>query len=104
MSRFKSLVLMVALAAFLSGMGTPAEAHGVIVVKTAPPPVKVVVRPARPFRGAVWIPGHWAWRHGHWVWVSGRWVKPRKGYVWVPGHWAKRPRGWVWIPGHWKRI
>lgn len=39
-----------------------------------PPPQAEVVGMA-PYPAAVWVKGHWAWRHR------------RGGYVWVPGHW-----------------
>ena len=74
-----------------------------VYVKTAPPAVKVEVKPAPPYADAVWMPGHWSWYGNEYVWVSGRWTKPNKGYVWIPGHWAKKPRGWVWIDGHWRK-
>lgn len=75
----------------------------VVYVATPPPAARVEVRPVSPYAGAVWVPGHWAWRRGHHVWVNGHWIRPRKGHVWVPGHWDKRPRGWVWVEGHWRR-
>ena len=46
------------------------------VVPTAPPLKEEVITVA-PYRGAVWVPGHW--------------------------HWNKRVREYVWIPGHWRR-
>ncbi len=76
----------------------------VVVIKKAPPVLRVEVKPAPPFARAVWIPGHWVWRGHTYVWVKGHWVKPRKGFTWVPGHWNKKRHGWVWIPGHWKRV
>ncbi len=47
-------------------------------VRPAPPPPRIEVRPARPHRHAVWVPGHWKWKNR------------RVGYVWVPGHWRVR--------------
>jgi hypothetical protein len=75
-----------------------------VYVKKAPPTVKVEVKPAAPYKNAVWISGHWAWRSNKHVWVAGHWVKPRNGHAWVPGHWVKKRRGWVWIGGHWKKL
>jgi hypothetical protein len=75
---------------------------GTIVVRDAPPPPKVEVKPARPGPKAVWIDGHWAWKGGKYTWVSGHWFKKPKG-TWVAGHWKKTPRGHVWVKGHWKR-
>lgn len=43
-----------------------------------PPPLRAEVRPPRPHKKAVWVPGHWKWK--------GR----ARGHVWVPGHWKVR--------------
>ena len=75
-------------------------------IRIAPPPVKVVkVRPAKPFKKAVWISGHWKWRakKNNYVWVKGHWAKPRKSQVWIQGVWVKTPNGWKHKKGHWKR-
>jgi hypothetical protein len=45
-----------------------------VAVRPVPPPV--IVRPAPPYEGAVWVE--------------------------LPGHWEDRPRGSVWISGHWR--
>jgi hypothetical protein len=74
-----------------------------VYVKTAPPTVRVEVKPARPYKNAVWVTGRWRWNGKKHVWVSGHYVKPRAGHVWIPGHWVKKRRGWVWVGGHWKK-
>jgi hypothetical protein len=38
-----------------------------------PPPPQAEVVGVAPYPAAVWVRGHWGWRHG--------------GYVWIPGHW-----------------
>jgi hypothetical protein len=54
------------------------------VVTVGPPPVVVEgdvaqpapiveVVPARPWVGAVWVPGHWDRRPHRWVWIGGHW-------------------------------
>lgn len=103
MKKFMRYGILMLLLVFVMGFATHCASR-TIYVRKAPPKVRVEVRPAPPFKAAVWIPGHWQWKHGRYVWVPGRWIKARRGYAWVPGHWAKRPRGWVWIPGHWKRV
>jgi len=37
------------------------------------PPARVEVVGYAPYRGAVWIPGHWARSYGEWVWIRGHW-------------------------------
>jgi hypothetical protein len=73
-------------------------------VGTPPPPHHVEVRPLVPFTGAVWIDGHYIYRHGGYVWEPGRYVKPPyPGSAWTPGYWEKHHRGWRWQKGHWDR-
>lgn len=51
-----------------------------VVIHDRPPvPVpKVEVRPAAPYRQAVWVPGHWEYRKrcNCYVWISGSWRRP----------------------------
>ncbi len=70
---------------------TESEAGTRIYVRVAPPKARIikVVRPARPFRNAVWVAAHYQYKKGHYVWVSGRWVKHRHGYVYVQPGWKK---------------
>jgi hypothetical protein len=64
-----------------------------------PPPPLVEHRWARPYPGAVWIPGYQDWRGGRWVWVGGYWgYPPHRGAVWIAGHY----RNGYWRPGHWR--
>lgn len=43
------------------------------VVAFGPPPNRVEVIGVAPYRGAVWIPGHWVRARRNWVWVRGYW-------------------------------
>ena len=60
---------------------------------TAPPPLQQeAIPPPPPGPAMVWTPGYWNWGRDGWVWVPGRYVaRPYRHAVWVPGHW--RPRG-----------
>jgi hypothetical protein len=42
-------------------------------VALAPPPARVEVIGVAPYRGAVWVPGHWARGRYDWIWASGHW-------------------------------
>jgi hypothetical protein len=45
-------------------------------------------RPARPFKGAIWLGGHWDWVDGRSVWVAGRWDRPdNRAHLWHHGYW-----------------
>ena len=88
----------------LSGMGF-AHAARVVYIKHRPPAARVVVvKPACPFKGGVWVSGNWSWKDGRYVWIDGRWEKPRHGFRWVDGHWQETRHGWNWVPGHWSRL
>ena len=89
------------IAAFgLVGAFTSLQAQVVRVRPAAP----VIVRPACPARGHVWINDSWKWdnRKQTYVYVTGYWAKPlRKSSLWVDGHWRKSRAGWRYVPGHW---
>ncbi len=97
----KSLALTVLLAAFL----VPAQSNaGVKVhVKLRPPKARTVkvVRPARPYRSAVWVSGHHVYKGGRYVWLDGYWVKRKSGFVYIQPHWKHTARGYIFVPGHW---
>ena len=42
-------------------------------VALVPPARRVEVIGVAPYRGAVWVPGHWVRGRYDWVWVSGHW-------------------------------
>lgn len=92
-------ILISGLIFLLNGAVNAAE----ILLRTAPPAIRVEVRPKAPHAHAVWVPGHRVWCAGKYSWTGGHWIKHRPGFVYVPGHWVKRPGGWVWIEGYWKR-
>jgi hypothetical protein len=72
-----------------------------IFVRTRPVE-PVIVRPAAPYRGAVWIPGEWQWRGGRYVYVNPHYVHARRGHVWTQGHWNNISGGSVWVAGRWR--
>ena len=72
MKRYFTVLGIVLLTLIITGC-----ARRVVVYEKPPaPPPKVEVRPARPYRGAVWVPGHWKWRKGRYIWISGHWRRP----------------------------
>ncbi len=101
MTWIKGLILAAALVFLISC--APTQAHSGAVIRVKPPAAKVVVRPAKPFKNAVWVSGHWRWQGGKYAWVSGKWKRARSGYVWNDGRWKQSRRGYVWIPGRWKK-
>ena len=42
-------------------------------VALVPPRARVEVIGVAPYRGAVWVPGHWTRGRYDWVWVRGYW-------------------------------
>jgi len=67
-----------------------------------PPPARVVVRPAVPAAGYVWVDGYWTWNRGSWAWRNGYWTAPRVGYVHVQPRWTREGRGWRQQEGGWR--
>jgi hypothetical protein len=72
------------------------------VVYESPPPPRVVVRPAVPYAGAIWVAGHWQWNGAQWMWAEGYWEQPRAGYVYVQPRWQRQGRGYVYVGGGWQ--
>jgi hypothetical protein len=85
-----------------AAIALPASAAAVVVVHTAPPPMRDEVMPA-PRRGYAWVPGYWNWNHGRHVWVKGSWVRERKGYVYHQPVWEQHDGGWRMQRGNWVR-
>lgn len=74
-----------------------------VVVRAAPPPMRVERRPPRPGPRYAWIDGYYRWDGRAYVWVPGYWtVPPRPRAVWVPGRWVRHRRGWVYVEGRWR--
>jgi hypothetical protein len=102
MKKLRNWVILGALTAvFLIPMKS--EAGVKVYVRFGPPRLKAVkvVKPAKPYRHAVWVAGHWQFKKGRYVYLNGYWVKPRRGYVYVQARWIKTPRGYCFVPGHW---
>ena len=105
MQRYIPWVLAAATVLATSGCWAHAQftpgASGYVVYE-APPAPRVVVRPAEPYAGAIWVAGHWQWTGAQWAWVEGYWEQPRVGYVYVQPRWARQGRGWVYVGGGWR--
>lgn len=67
------------------------------------PVAPVMVRPAPPYAGAVWIPEEYMWSGGSYVYVAPHYVHPRGGRNWAPGYWNTHRGRQVWVKGHWRR-
>jgi len=73
-------------------------------VRTAPPPMRVEVRPPPPSARMAWQPGYWAFDGNHYTWVEGRYVQMRTGYAWRQPRWENRGGAWVMVPGAWVTV
>jgi len=94
-----ALIIPFALAALAS---TPTYAREEIIIREAPPPMRVEPVPG-PRQGYAWDQGHWRWQHGGYVWVPGHWQPMRYNGRWQPGHWEAHGPNWYWIEGRWVR-
>ncbi len=75
-----------------------------VVVRQAPPALRVEVMPPPPSAEHFWIAGHWRWENNRFAWVAGRWELHRPGFVWVPEHWLHAGAEWHFAGGHWQRV
>lgn len=68
----KRLIATSLLALSLTAAGC---ATRVAFVAPLPPRARVEVIGVAPYRGAVWVPGHWVYSRyrGEWFWVRGYW-------------------------------
>lgn len=74
-----------------------------VVVKAAPPAVRVEKMPPRPAPDYVWVAGYWSWNNADYVWVPGVWVAPpQPAAVWVAPRYEARSGVSVYISGYWK--
>lgn len=71
----KQNLTLIAALLILFSVGSGCARKVVVYERPKPPAPKTEIRPVSPYRGAVWVSGHWEWR------------PRRRGYVWVPGHW-----------------
>jgi hypothetical protein len=73
-----------------------------VIVREAPPPIIVELRPAPPSVLHIWIDGYWNW-NGRYVWERGRWsVPPHEHAVWVAPRYESHEQGYRYAPGHWQ--
>ncbi|MEO7580745.1 MAG: YXWGXW repeat-containing protein [Massilia sp.] len=95
-------ILLASLVAGSLGSVTVASSAAVVVVREAPPALRVEHTPqAR--RGYTWVAGHWDWRRNHYTWVKGTWVRDRHGYVYQQPSWEERDGRWHMKAGAWQR-
>jgi len=73
-------------------------------IRTAPPPMRVEVRPPPPSTSMVWQPGYWVLNGNQYTWVEGRYVQMRTGYAWRQPRWENRTGAWVMVPGAWVAV
>lgn len=74
-----------------------------VIVKAAPPPVRVEKMPPRPAPEFVWVAGYWSWNTTDYVWVPGVWMAPPEpAAMWVAPRYEARSGVSVYISGFWK--
>lgn len=74
----------------------------VMVVERPADPVIVI--PASPGSGYIYINDSWRWNRKARAYSAskGYWVEPKKSAVWVDGHWSETRGGWKYVKGHWR--
>ncbi len=97
----KKLLIATLVAGSLGSVTLPSSA-AVVVVREAPPALRVERTP-EPRRGYSWVAGHWEWRNSHHQWVRGTWMRDRVGYYYNAPTWAERDGRWEMSRGNWVR-
>ncbi|MGO4377594.1 YXWGXW repeat-containing protein [Pseudoduganella sp. RAF53_2] len=99
----KKLLLAAMAAASLGSAALPLAASAdVLVVRTAPPPMRDEVVPAAR-EGYVWTPGYWRYNGHRYVWTHGKYVRERHGYYWREPAWKENNGRWEFTRGNWAR-
>jgi len=87
---------------FAGAMAATSSYAADIVVKIAPPRIRVEKRGRAPGPGYAWQPGYHRWDGNGYVWEPGRWERvPRAHARWIAPRWEHRKNGWVFIEGRW---
>jgi hypothetical protein len=74
-----------------------------VVVKQAPPAVRIEVQSARPSPAHIWVPGYWTWEVSAYVWTPSVWVlPPEPTAVWVQPRYEPRSGINIYISGFWR--
>jgi hypothetical protein len=74
-----------------------------IVIKLAPPRVRVETRGAPPSRDHVWVSGYQRWDGNAYQWQAGSWQMPPQPHQrWVAHHYVHRNGGYVLVEGRWR--
>ncbi|MCG8608327.1 hypothetical protein MJD09_25495 [bacterium] len=102
MKNLKSL-LLAATVAGITLAPSLSEAGIRVYLRVGPPKVKTVtvVKPAKPYRNAVWVNAHYRYINGRYVWTKGRYIKSRPGYKYIQPRWVKMRSGYYFVEGHW---
>jgi len=101
------LLALAAVTAITGFVTTPVNAQAAVVFhignQAPPPPQQDYQQWQRPYRTAVWIPGHNEWQDGHYTWVGGYYTyPPRRHSHWVgPQYPHNSQNGYSYHPGHW---
>jgi hypothetical protein len=88
---FSVLISMVTLSQASTRVGVDLN-FGAPAGAPAPPPPVVENRWAPPYPTAVWVSGHYQWRHHHYVWYPGYYTYPapvvveERPVIYVHGH------------------
>ncbi len=90
------------IATSLGGISIPTASAAVIIVRTAPPPMREEIVP-QPRHGYAWAPGYWNWHNHNHVWVAGKWIRDRPGYRYNASKWEERNGRWQMQRGGWAR-
>lgn len=74
-----------------------------IIVKAAPPALRVETRSAPPSERHVWVAGYWVWEANAYVWTPAIWLlPPEPAAIWVAPRHEQRSGVTIYISGFWR--
>jgi len=97
------MAALTAIAGFATTLPASAQSFVVHIGNQPPPPPRQDYQQwERPYRTAVWIPGHNEWQNGQYVWVGGYYgYPPHRHSHWVAPRYPHNDEGYSYRPGHW---
>ena len=79
-----------------------ASAPGPVRVNGPPPRPLLEVPPAQPDPSYMWQEGYWHWVDGEYDWVQGQWIPGYQGYEFVPATYVVIDGFWTYRPPFWR--
>ena len=99
----KSMVKRTLLGLVFAGCMAMSMPAADVVIRLAPPKIRIEKHGMRPSPEHVWVSGYHRWDGNAYQWQEGRWDRPPVAHQrWVAHHYVRRDGGYVLVEGHWQ--